>query len=65
VIGTTGDTTTGHVFGGGDESEVDGSTTVNISGTTQVLGNVFGGGNQGLVSGNTNVNIRATEPANP
>ena len=65
VIGTTGDTTTGHVFGGGDESEVDGSTTVNISGTTQVLGNVFGGGNQGLVSGNTNVNIRATEPQPP
>lgn len=65
VIGTTGDTTTGHVFGGGDESAVDGSTTVNISGTTQVLGNVFGGGNHGLVSGSATVNIRATEPANP
>lgn len=65
VIGTTGDTTTGHVFGGGDESAVDGSTTVNISGNTQVLGNVFGGGNEGEVSGNTTVNIRATEPANP
>ena len=62
VIGTTGDTTTGHVFGGGDESEVDGSTTVNISGTTQVLGNVFGGGNEGMVSGNTTVNIRESEP---
>ena len=72
VIGTTGDNTTGHVYGGGDESAVkndttpaSASTTVNISGNTQVLGNVYGGGNHGLVSGSATVNIRATEPQPP
>ena len=57
------------VFGGGDASAVnnttspgDASTTVNISGNTQVLGNVYGGGNRGLVSGNATVNIRESEP---
>ena len=64
IIGTTGDSTTGHVYGGGDESAVNNTTTpanasteVNISGNTTVLGNVFGGGNKGLVSGSTTVNI--------
>ena len=65
VIGTDGDTTTGNVYGGGDQSTVnntttptDASTTVTISGNTEVLGNVFGGGNQGLVSGSATVNIQ-------
>ena len=64
VIGTAGDTTTGNVYGGGDQSTVNNattpasaSTTVTISGNTEVLGNVFGGGNQGLVSGSATVNI--------
>ena len=69
IIGTIDDDSTGHVFGGGDASAVnnttspgDASTTVNISGNTQVLGNVYGGGNRGLVSGNATVNIRESEP---
>ena len=62
----------GGVYGGGDASAVintttpaNASTTVNISGNTQVYGDVFGGGNKGAVSGNSTVNIRATEPQNP
>lgn len=47
----------GGVFGGGDESAVDGNVTVILQGKTEVLGNVFGGGNHGAVSGNTTVNI--------
>ena len=58
--GTT--SVTGSVFGGGDESAVNGNTTVNIQGNTEVNGDVFGGGNRGMVSGNTTVNIRAAEP---
>ena len=65
VIGTTGDTTTGNVYGGGDASAVnntskpaDASTTVTLKGNTEVLGNVFGGGNRGMVSGSTTVNIQ-------
>ena len=68
VIGTEGDTTTGHVYGGGDESYVNNivnsanaSTTVNILDNTIVRGSVYGGGNQGVVSGNTNVNICAKD----
>lgn len=64
TIGTVNDDTTGNVYGGGDASAVnnttnptDASTTVNISGNTEILGNVFGGGNRGLVSGSTTVNI--------
>lgn len=64
VIGTVGNTDTGNVYGGGDESYVnnsttpaDASTTVTLSGNTEVLGSVFGGGNKGLVSGSTTVNI--------
>jgi len=59
-IGTDGDTTTGHVYGGGDESSVIGSAntvTVTLKGNAEVLGNVFGGGNNGAVSGSTTVNI--------
>lgn len=57
VIGTEGDTTTGSVYGGGEESAVTGDITITIQGNTHVLGNVFGGGKQGDVSGNTTVNI--------
>ncbi|MBQ9204359.1 MAG: hypothetical protein IJ155_08970 [Prevotella sp.] len=66
VIGTDGDITgeKGNVFGGGESSAVDGNTTVNIEGNTQVLGNVFGGGNEGDVEGSAEVNIRET-PATP
>ena len=63
-IGTDGNTATGNVYGGGDESYVSNSehpenayTVVNLRGDTQVLGNVFGGGNEGDVSGSTTVNI--------
>ena len=65
TIGTVGDDTTGHVYGGGDASAVnnttnptDASTTINISGNTEILGNVYGGGNKGAVSGSTTVNIK-------
>jgi len=65
VIGTTGDNKKGHVYGGGDESFVSNiatpaqaSTTVTISGNTEIKGNVFGGGNRGDVSGSTTVNIQ-------
>ena len=65
VIGTVGDTSTGNVYGGGDESYVYNESTpanayteVNLSGNTTVLGSVFGGGNRGLVSGNATVNIK-------
>jgi hypothetical protein len=60
VIGTSGDTDTGNVYGGGDESYVTGAghtVTVTLQGNTQVLGNVFGGGNKGEVSGKTIVKI--------
>ena len=64
IIGTVGDNSTGHVYGGGDASTVintttptAASTTVYLKGKTQVLGNVFGGGNRGKVSGTATVNI--------
>ena len=64
-IGTDGDSTTGHVYGGGDQSTVDNTTTpanahtiVTIQGNTEVLGNVYGGGNKGDVSGSAVVNIK-------
>ena len=57
VIGTASDSDTGNVYGGGDASAVDGSTTVTLKGNTKVWGNVFGGGNEGVVSGSTTVNI--------
>lgn len=64
VIGTTGDDTTGNVYGGGNDSAVEGNTTVNLQGNTQVLGNVFGGGNEGQVNGSATVNIRPETPTN-
>lgn len=68
TIGTEGDSNTGNVYGGGDESAVSkktgvddsGNITVILQGNTQVYGNVFGGGNEGPVEGNTTVNIRET-----
>ena len=64
-IGTDGDSTTGHVYGGGDQSTVDNTTTpanahtiVTIQGNTEVLGNVYGGGNKGDVSGSAVVIIK-------
>ena len=63
VIGTVGDTATGNVYGGGDESyvtddkEAGHTVKVTLQGNTQVLGNVFGGGNKGMVSGKTKVEI--------
>ena len=78
VIGTEGDTTTGHVFGGGEQSYVTqskdnnnqpiantGNTTVNLEGKTEVLGNVYGGGDQGVVQGSATVNIRPETPETP
>jgi hypothetical protein len=55
----------GNVYGGGDQSAVNNtttatnaSTTINITGNTEIFGNVFGGGNKGLVSGTATVNIQ-------
>lgn len=56
-IGTDGDATTGHVFGGGQESAVSTDTHVLLKGNTVVNGNVYSGGNIGPVGGNTNVKI--------
>lgn len=75
TIGTAGNSNTGNVFGGGEESCVTNtpatSTTsakihtviVNLKGpgTTNILGNVFGGGDQGEVEGSTTVNIMVPE----
>ena len=58
VIGTEGDSDTGHVYGGGDESAVTGNCEVILQGNTQVLGSVFGGGNKGLVGGASSVTIQ-------
>ena len=57
VIGTEGDSSTGNVYGGGDECEVVGNTTVILGGNTNVRGNVYGGGNRGTVNGNSSVTI--------
>ena len=49
---------TGGVFGGGDESAVNGNITVNIETTGErTISNVYGGGNKALVGGNTVVNL--------
>lgn len=61
TIGTLGDSNTGNVYGGGDDSAVDGDTTVYLQGNTEVYGNVFGGGNRGVVEGSANVNIEPGE----
>lgn len=80
VVGTAGDSETGNVYGGGDDSAVGqldsnpnddtddsiiANTTVNLQGNTRVLGNVFGGGNEGLVNGSATVNIRPETPTTP
>ena len=55
TVGTLGVSGTGNVFGGGDESEVNGSTLVKVLDRTKVLGNIYGGGNMGKIGGNTKV----------
>ena len=55
--GTVNPDEIGGVYGGGDESAVDGDVTVILQGNAEVYGNVFGGGNHGAVTGNTTVNI--------
>ncbi len=55
-------TVAGSVYGGGEQSTVNGTgtsgnTIVTLRGNTQVTGNVFGGGDSGNVSGSTTVNI--------
>ena len=55
-------TVSGSVYGGGDQSTVNGTgalgnVIVTLKGNTQVAGDVFGGGNNGTVSGSTTVNI--------
>jgi hypothetical protein len=69
IIGTDGDSNTGNVFGGGDQSAVTqsivngnpvpntGNTTVNLQEGAHVLGNVYGGGNEGPVGGDSKVII--------
>jgi hypothetical protein len=59
IVGS-GTSETGNVFGGGNESEVNGSVTINISGTTEVKQNVYGGGNQAAVGQNTTVNLEGS-----
>ena len=58
TIGTIGDSNTGFVFGGGDESVVNGNIEVTLSGNTTVMQDVFGGGNQGNVTGSSEVLIQ-------
>ena len=49
---------TGCVYGGGDESAVNGDTEVIIQDNVQVHGDVFGGGKEGAVGGSTHVIIQ-------
>lgn len=49
---------TGNVYGGGDDSAVNGNTEVFIKGNAHVLGNVYGGGNNGPVGGSSEVKIQ-------
>ena len=58
TVGTDGDSNTGSVFGGGEESEVTGDISITLPGSTHVKGDVFGGGNEGAVTGNTEVIIK-------
>lgn len=58
IIGTESVTTTGHVYGGGDESAVTGNTSVKLQQGAMVRGSVYGGGNRGPVSGNSEVIIQ-------
>ena len=58
IVGTSGDQDTGNVFGGGNESDVNGNTTVILEEGANVLGNVYGGGNEAIVGGNSEVKIQ-------
>lgn len=49
---------TGSVYGGGDESAVNGNATVILQQGAHILGNVFGGGNRGAVGGSSEVKIQ-------
>lgn len=63
ILTLQGNTTVGgSVYGGGEQSTVNGTgtlgnTKVTLKGNTHVTGNVFGGGDSGSVSGSTTVNI--------
>ena len=52
----------GSVFGGGDESAVDGDCSVLLQDHTSVGGNVFGGGNKAPVGGASSVTIQDPTP---
>lgn len=58
TVGTQGDSDTGNVYGGGDQSAVDGSTSVTLQEGVTVHGNVYGGGNNGPVGGSSSVTIQ-------
>ncbi|MBQ6770915.1 MAG: hypothetical protein IJP44_08070 [Bacteroidales bacterium] len=62
TIGTPGDSSTGNVYGGGDDSFVTGNTTVRLQGNASVQNNVYGGGNRGVVGGNSSVFIEDQTP---
>jgi hypothetical protein len=49
---------TGNVYGGGDESAVEGDTHVILEEGAHVLGNVYGGGNKGIVGGSSSVTLQ-------
>lgn len=55
---------TGNVYGGGDQSKVNGNISVILTDKAQVLGNVYGGGNKGEVNGDTSVSVEG-ETSNP
>lgn len=64
TVGTSGNSATGNVYGGGESSWVTGNSntvTVTLQGNTDVYGNVFGGGDQGNVEGSTVVNIKEND----
>ncbi len=58
TVGTRGDSQTGNIFGGGDESLVKGNTFVSVEDGTVVLGSIFGGGNQAPVNADTEVIVK-------
>lgn len=62
TVGTPGVNGTGNVFGGGNESVVNGNTLVKVLDQTKVFGNVYGGGNMGVVGGNTKVIVNGQQP---
>ena len=62
TVGTSGVSGTGNVYGGGDESTVDGNTLVKVLDQTKVFGNIYGGGNMGEIGGDTKVIINGVTP---